>query len=118
MPIIDNPILYKKAKQIADSKYKKPSAYKSGFIVKTYKELGGTYTDDNKKKNLKRWFKEEWKDIGGLDYPVYRPTKKINKYTPLTPYEIDPYNLQQQIYLKQILRGQHNLPKFIDRNEM
>jgi hypothetical protein len=64
MPIIDNPSLYEKAKKIADEKYSKPSAYKSGFIVKTYKELGGTYTNDNKQKNLKRWFQEDWKDIG------------------------------------------------------
>ena len=39
-----NPELYQKAKQIADEKYSKPSAYKSGFIVKTYKDLGGTYS--------------------------------------------------------------------------
>ena len=31
---IDNPELYEKAKEIADETYKKPSAYKSGFIVK------------------------------------------------------------------------------------
>lgn len=110
MPIIDNPKLYEKAKQIADSKYSKPSAYKSGFIVKTYKEMGGTYTDDNKPKNLQRWYKEQWKDIGNLDYPVYRPTKRVNKKTPLTPDEIDPNNLIQQIILKQLIKG--NLPKF------
>ena len=44
MSLIDNPELYQKAKQIADEKYDKPSAYKSGFIVKTYKDLGGTYS--------------------------------------------------------------------------
>ena len=110
MPIIDNPKLYAKAKQIADEKYSKPSAYKSGFIVKTYKQMGGTYTEDNKPKNLARWYKEDWKDIGGLDYPVYRPTKRINKKTPLIPSEIK--NLEQQILLKQIYRGNHNLPKF------
>lgn len=116
MPIIDNPVLYQKAKQIADEKYSKPSAYKSGFIVKTYKEIGGTYSNDNKPKNLKRWFKEDWKDIGGLSYPVYRPTKRINKDTPLTPYEIDKKNLKQQIVLKQIIKGNSNLPKFIPVN--
>jgi len=40
MPIIDNPDIYKKAKEIADEKYSKPSAYKSGVIVKKYKEMG------------------------------------------------------------------------------
>jgi hypothetical protein len=112
MPIIDKPDLYEKAKKIADEKYSKPSAYKSGFIVKKYKELGGTYSDDNQPKNLKRWFEEDWKDVGHLRYPVYRPTKKINKHTPLTPKEIEPENLVQQILLKQKIEGNSNLPKF------
>ena len=43
-PTVDNPALYEKAKAIADQKYSKPSAYKSGFIVKEYKRLGGTYS--------------------------------------------------------------------------
>lgn len=112
MPIIDNPELYKKAKEIADAKYAKPSAYKSGFIVKTYKEMGGTYTDDKKPKKLARWYKEDWKDIGGKEYPVYRPTKRITKDTPLTVAEIDPKQAKKQIALKQIIRGEANLPKF------
>jgi len=112
MPIINNPDLYKKAKTIADEKYSKPSAYKSGFIVKKYKELGGTYSDDNKPKNLQRWFREGWKDIGHKSYPVYRPTIRINKHTPLTPNQIDPKNLKQQIKLKQKIKGKKNLPKF------
>ena len=35
--MLKNKKLYKKAKKIADEKYKKSSAYKSGFIVETYK---------------------------------------------------------------------------------
>jgi hypothetical protein len=31
---------------MADKIYSKPSAYKSGYIVKKYKELGGTYSGD------------------------------------------------------------------------
>ena len=58
MPKILNPDIYKKAVAIADQVYKKPSAYKSGFIVKKYKELGGKYGDDGKEKNLSRWYKE------------------------------------------------------------
>ena len=112
MPIIDNPELYQKAKAIADEKYTKPSAYKSGFIVKKYKELGGTYTDDKQPKKLANWFREQWADIGGLDYPVYRPTKRVNKDTPLTAEEIDPANLLKQILLKQQLKGEYNLPAF------
>jgi len=110
MPIVDNPKLYEKAKQIADERYKKSSAYKSGFIVKTYKELGGTYTNDGKEKPLARWFKENWKDVGGEKYPTYRPTVKISKKTPLIPSEIS--NLREQVILKQKLKGKYNLPPF------
>jgi hypothetical protein len=82
--------------------------------VKKYKELGGKYRDegDDKTKPLKRWFKEEWKDVAGMDYPVYRPTKRISKDTPLTTAEINPDNLRSQAVLKQKLRGEKNLPPF------
>jgi len=113
MPIIDNQILYDKVKEYADTIYKKPSAYKSGFIVKKYKELGGTYTDDRKPKNLKRWYLENWQSISKPnEYPVLRPTKRINKNTPLTRSEISPTNLKKQIELKQIYKGKKNLPPF------
>ena len=112
MPIIENPRLYAKARKIADKTYSKPSAYKSGFIVKTYKELGGTYKNDGKEKNLKRWFLEDWKDVEGMDYPVYRPSIKVSSKTPLIPTEIDKRNLMQQILLKQKIKGK-NLPKFL-----
>ena len=110
---INNPELYEKAKQIADEKYKKPSAYKSGFIVKKYKELGGTYSGTkNDNEGIGRWFKEDWKDIGNKEYPVYRPTKRITKDTPLTPQQIKPSNLKKQIALKQEIKGDSNLPPF------
>ena len=123
---IDNPKLYELARKIADETYKKPSAYKSGFIVKKYKELGGTYTDDKKPKNLKRWFKEDWKDVsvvspthdvrsGNKNYPVYRPTKIISKKTPLTIHEIDKNNLIKQIKLKQKIKGK-TLPPFLEKS--
>lgn len=107
-----NPELYEKAKKLADETYKKPSAYKSGFIVKKYKELGGKYSDDDKPKNLKRWFEEEWHDIGKKEYPVYRPTKRVSEETPLTVDEINPENLKEQIKLKQKIKGGKNLPAF------
>jgi hypothetical protein len=113
MPIIDDTKLYEKVKEYADQIYQKPSAYKSGFIVKTYKELGGTYTNDNKPKNLKRWYLENWENISKPnEYPVLRPTKKISKKTPLTANEISPLNLRKQIKLKQYYQGKKNLPPF------
>ena len=62
--------------------------------------------------NEGRWFKEEWKDIGNKEYPVYRPTKRIRAKTPLTVSEIDKANLKQQIKLKQKIKGKKNLPPF------
>ena len=109
--MIKNQELYDKVKLYADQIYNKPSAYKSGFIVKTYKQLGGTYTDDKKDKPLKRWFNEKWQDIGNKDYPVYRPTIRINKETPLLPSEIDPKQLKEQIKLKQKIKGNKKLTK-------
>ena len=112
MPRVVDKELYNLVKQHADEIYKKPSAYKSGYIVKTYKKLGGKYQDDNKSKNLKRWFEEKWKDIGHKSYPVYRPTIRVNNKTPLTVDEIDTTNLKKQIKQKQVIRGEKNLPPF------
>jgi hypothetical protein len=110
--IIDNPELYEKAKRIVYQEYPKHSAYRSGQLVKRYKEMGGTYSGKKENTGLTNWFKENWKDIGGLEYPVYRPTKRVDKNTPLTPDEIDPENLLKQILLKQQYKGDKNLPAF------
>jgi hypothetical protein len=112
MAVPVNKDLYNAVKVYADIVYDKPSAYKSGFIVKMYKKLGGTYRDDNKEHNLERWYKERWSDVGDGDYPVYRPTIRINKNTPLTINEIDKKNLKSQIKLKQKIKGTKNLPPF------
>jgi len=53
-----NPILYKKAMIIADKTYKRHSAYKSMFLVKTYQELGGKYS--SRTGGLERWRKQQW----------------------------------------------------------
>lgn len=112
MPIIVDKHLYNLAKSQADKVYSKPSAYKSGYIVKRYKEMGGRYRDDGEPKKLAQWYKEEWKDVGNKKYPVYRPTKRINETTPLTVDEIDKDNLKKQINRKQIIKGKNNLPAF------
>ena len=113
MPIVVNQELYNKVKKEADELYSKPSAYKSGWIVKTYKQRGGKYKDDDKPKNLKRWYEENWISISKPnEYPVYRPTKRITKDTPLTASEIDQKQAKEQIKLKQKIKGKKNLPKF------
>jgi len=113
MPIPLDKRLYAAVKREADQRYAKPSAYKSGYIVQTYKRRGGKYANDHKTRNLKRWFAEKWGDIGHKGYPVYRPFVKVDKKrTPLTASEISPTQAKRQIHLKQIIRGNHNLPKF------
>lgn len=84
-----------KAKKDADAVYKRPSAYKSGYIVKRYKELGGTFKNAKKpvNKGLKRWFDEKWvNQHGQTGYQhkndVYRPSKRITKKTPTTWTEL------------------------------
>ena len=47
MPKILNRKLYDDVKKEADKIYKKSSAFKSGYIIKTYKLRWGTFSDDN-----------------------------------------------------------------------
>ena len=74
--------------------------------------MGGRYENDGNSKNLARWYDEKWMDIGNENYPVFRPTVKVNKKTPLTVDEIDRKNLKEQIKKKQIIKGKKNLPPF------
>jgi hypothetical protein len=57
-----SPALYERAKSVVYQQYKKPSAYRSGALVKKYKEMGGRYKEETKGKRsgrpLKRWFEE------------------------------------------------------------
>ena len=115
MNVPTDPILYNQVKKEADKIYMKPSAYKSGYIVKKYKSLGGTYTGKKTTEGLTSWYKAAWMDVGNKGYPVYRPTKRVNKNTPLLVSEIDPKNLKKQIALKQKIKGTSNLPPFIEK---
>ena len=115
MPIPINTKLYKKVFREADVVYDKPSAYKSMWIQREYKRRDGIYKEDGKERKLDRWKREEWRDIGNKEYPVYRPTKRINDATPLTASEIDPIQAKTQIALKQKIRGSKNLPPFLSR---
>jgi hypothetical protein len=113
---VKNQTLYNQVKKIINKKYPKHSAYRSGAYIKLYKNLGGTFVDDgDDERPLERWFKEDWKDVGDAEYPVYRPTKRINKDTPLTINEIDKEDLKEKITLKQKIKGTSNLPPFIPK---
>ena len=93
--------LYEKIKKEIYLKYPKHSAYRSGLIVKKYKEeYEKKYKNNNayfgKKDNSKgliRWFNEDWRNQRGeIGYKkkgdIYRPTIRINKNTPTTINEL------------------------------
>jgi len=103
MDNIVNKKLYEKAKKDADKVYERHSAYKSMYIQKRYKELGGKYKTEKKKKGkTDKWNDEKWiqvipylKDgkeiVCGLDNKknkVCRPLKRVDKDTPITIKEL------------------------------
>lgn len=94
--------LWARVKKIADKIYERPSAYKSGFIVKKYKEMGGKFTTKPtpNKTGLSRWFAEDWKNQHGkVGYQhkndVYRPTVKVTAKTPKTWKELNPKDIEK-----------------------
>jgi len=92
--------LYNKVKKQIYKKYPKHSAYRSGILVRSYKEEFKKKYGDIKpylgKKNtsgLTRWFLEGWRNQRGeIGYryksDIYRPTRRISKKTPTTFSEL------------------------------
>lgn len=108
-----NKKLYKSVKKKADKMFlSKTGVYKSSWIVREYKRLGGTYKGVKPKSSgLKRWYNEKWVDLNRpikdskgkiigykscgrptsktpLAYPLCRPSVRVNKNTPRTHKEI------------------------------
>lgn len=104
-----DPVLYAKVRKEADKSFAVSSAYKSGWIVKTYKDRGGAYASSMGSERVKtgdsgltRWFKEKWVDLNrptgngsfepcgrkqdsnSTKYPLCRPSIKVNQGTPRT----------------------------------
>jgi len=93
--------LYETVKRRVYKRMPKHSAYRSGVLVKEYKEAykkkhgsGSAYSGQKREtKGLSRWFKEDWKNQrGGKGYKkkgdIYRPTKRVTKDTPTTMKEL------------------------------
>ena len=104
--------------------YKKNSAFASGAIVKDYKQRGGRYRKDGNEPKLKRWFEERWVNVNPLinrkkstAYPLFRPTVRVNKDTPTLLQEIPKDVLERQYLLKQKIKGEKNLPRFLTHHE-
>jgi hypothetical protein len=108
--------LYKKVKKLADKKFKSPTGvYKSSWIVREYKKLGGKYKGESSgSSGLKRWYKEKWVDLNrpmdkkgnyhpcgrksikkGEKYPLCRPMIRVNKETPRTYKEISKKSIRK-----------------------
>jgi len=64
---VTNKKLYLQVKAEISKKMPKSSAYRSGLIVKTYKDRGGKYRGERPDGGLKSWFKKE-KWINVLEY--------------------------------------------------
>jgi len=106
MPKPNDKELYEKIKKEITNKYK-PSAYRSGLLVKKYKEEyykkhknNNAYSGDRQNSNLKRWFSEKWRtDKGEIGYKtkgdIYRPTIRINSKTPTTINELTPQQISR-----------------------
>lgn len=105
--------LYEKIKKEIYLKYPKHSAYRSGLIVKNYKDayqkkyksndsyIGNKNKDASRASGgLIRWFAEDWRNQRGeIGYKkkgdIYRPTKRINKNTPITFNELTPARIEK-----------------------
>ena len=98
--------LYNKVKKKVYSQYKVHSAYRSGQLVKQYKEAYEKKHGKDKKpytgksNKLKNWFREEWRtQEGSTTYKkkgdVFRPTKRISKKTPTTFKELTKKEIEQ-----------------------
>jgi len=108
-----NQKLYDEIKRKIYKKYPIHSAYRSGLLVKAYKNAfkgpGNPYIGKKPTNTgLVRWFKEDWKsDTGHYGYTskssVYRPTKRITKKTPKTFSELSKKQIKRakrEKYLK------------------
>ena len=127
--------LYDKVKKMADRKFaSKTGIYRSSWIVKKYKSLGGKYKGSKSKKSgLSRWFKEKWVDLNrpiknksgkiigykpcgrksalksSGKYPLCRPSKKISLKTPRTIKEINKKGITKAKKEKAKVKGSKNI---------
>jgi len=119
-------LLYERVKAKVYKRIPKHSAYRSGILVKEYKQsYKKKYNNDNayigkKKENtgLSRWFKEKWETQDGKKTynkknDIFRPTKRITKDTPTTMKELS----KKQIKTAQGEKRKTGRVKKFDKNK-
>jgi hypothetical protein len=122
-----NKALYEKAKRMATEKFTSPTgAYRSMWIVRQYKKMGGTYTRIKNSSKLERWRRENWVDLnqpngkGGYErcghkntqnnkYPLCRPSKTISQDTPRKYQDISEISIRKANEEKQKIREKGNI---------
>lgn len=97
-----------------------PSAYASGWLVRTYKARGGTFREDTsgpKTFPLARWYAQEWVDAcafvqhgtvvpcartsaAAQPMPYCRPLRRLSPLTPVTVTEADPAQIRARCRVK------------------
>lgn len=111
-PIPLNKKLYEQVKNEAKKRFKVyPSAYANGWLVKEYKNRGGTYSGKKPKDTgLSRWYREKWINVCELpkivrcgrpvskqeEYPYCRPYYKITRGTPKTVKELSQAEIKRR----------------------
>ena len=100
-------ILYNKIKNRILKNNPINSAYRSGLIVKQYKDAlkkkapnKNPYTGTKTKQGLSRWYRESWAtQSGNKGYTqkgdIFRPTKKISDKTPSTFSELSKIRIKK-----------------------
>lgn len=118
--------LYARAVAEASARFLAPtSIYRSAWIVRRYKELGGRYaTAPSPREGLARWFREQWVDLNRRrpdgtyapcgrpkatagtpgPYPLCRPTRRATAQTPRTAAEIPKATIARAKREKQKIR--------------
>jgi hypothetical protein len=107
-PSPSDPALYNRVKARVYSQNPKHSAYRSGMVVKAYKQAfskkhgssRSPYRGSRRSGSLSRWFKEKWvNQRGEVGYKyksdIYRPSVRVNRRTPKTHRELSPSALKK-----------------------
>ena len=100
---VKDPELYKKARKKTEKVFgSTTSAWRSMYLVKTYKAMGGSYKSSKKAKSTTKWLKERWIIVQDFinngkivncgeskkDRHACRPLIRIDNKTPITIKEV------------------------------